>query len=289
MTRIAVIGLGTMGRAATEKLVAAGHKVTAADPAPAATDVARDLGITHAPDLATAIKGAEIALMFLPGPDQIRQVVAGSNGLLARADGLRVIADHSTADPETARDMAELAEARGLGWVDAPILGRPQAVGKWSLPCGATPGALVIATPVFQAYAANVFDVGAPGTGHVVKLLNQMMFGAINAVTAEMVATSERLGLPPARLFEIIANSGAATVSNLFRELGRCIQEDRYHPPTFSLELLSKDVWLGLAMAQQAGLSPQLVKAVTEMNEAGLEAGLGAQDSAALWHAIRHS
>ncbi len=283
MSVVALIGFGVMGRAAGEKVQAAGHTVVVSDPAPDAADAASAMGLAFERSVAEASAAAEIVLLFLPGPDQIRTVVAGPEGLLSRSPAGQVIVDHSTADPQTARDMAEEAQRRDVGWVDAPVLGRPSATGSWALPCGATPGALDIARPVFETYARAVFDMGGPGNGHAVKLLNQMMFGAINAMTAEMMATSEKLGLPPGKLYEIITSSQAGTVSNLFKELGRRIQQDDYDSPTFSVKLLEKDIRLGLEMAKQADADTPLGKVVARMNRTAIEKGLGDQDSAVMW------
>ena len=96
------------------------------------------------------------------------------------------------------------------------------------------------------------------------KLLNQMMFGAINAMTAEMAAIADRLGLPPRQLCEIITASKAGTVSNLFVELGQRIADNRYDDPTFSIDLLEKDIRLGLEMATAAGAVPRLGAVVHE-------------------------
>ncbi len=128
--------------------------------------------------------------------------------------------------------------------------------------------------------------MGGPGNGHAVKLLNQMMFGAINAMTAEMMATSEKLGLAPGKLYEIITSSQAGTVSNLFKELGRRIQEDDYDNPTFSVKLLEKDIRLGLEMARKADIVPQLGQVVAQMNEAAIAKGFGEQDSAVMWRSV---
>jgi 3-hydroxyisobutyrate dehydrogenase-like beta-hydroxyacid dehydrogenase len=283
MTAVALIGLGVMGRAAAGKLAAAGHAVTASDPSPKAGQTAQELGIGFAASPAEAFAATEIALLFLPGPDQIKSVVSG---LLGSTNSIKVVVDHSTADPETARAMAGLLEPAGIGWVDAPVLGRPSAVGNWALPCGATGGALGTCKPVFDCYARAVFDVGGPGSGHTVKLLNQMMFGAINAMTAEMMATAERLGLAPAKLYEIITSSQAGTVSNLFKELGARISEDRYDNPTFSVRLLEKDVRLGLEMARKADVDTQLGAVVAAMNRAAIDKGHGDEDSSVMWKSL---
>lgn len=286
MSRVAIIGFGVMGRVAATRLVAAGHDVRISDPDPASHALAEGLGVTHSASPKAASDGADCALLFLPGPDQIRAVVTGPDGLLDAAAPDLVIVDHSTADPETARDMAKAAQAVSVGWVDAPVLGRPSAAGNWALPCGATPGALDRVRAILETYARAIFEMGDPGTGHTVKLLNQMMFGAINAMTAEMMAVSARLGIAPGQLYEIITASQAGTVSNLFRELGRRIAEDDYDDPTFSLRLLEKDVRLGLDMARQGGIPTQLGDMVAAMNRAAIAQGLGEQDSSVMWKSL---
>lgn len=278
--RVAIVGLGVMGRAAAGALQGKGHEIVASDPAAGAAAQAAELGIGFAASPAGAARDAGAILLFLPGPAQIRAVVAELCG--AAAEGA-VIVDHSTADPGTARDMAAAAGAAGLGWVDAPVLGRPAAVGRWAHPVGQTDGALARVRPVLEAYAGAIFEVGGPGAGHTVKLLNQMMFGAINAMTAEMMAVADRLGLPPGRLYEIITASQAGTVSNLFRELGARIAVDRYDDPTFSVALLEKDIRLGLEMARAAGAEPRLGGVVAAMNEEAIGRGLGDKDTSAMW------
>lgn len=290
MSKVAIIGFGVMGQVAARRLIAAGHEVSIADPDPASAGRADAIGATHCASAGKATEEADCALLFLPGPDQIRAVVTGEDGLLsgveAGAGAGLVIVDHSTADPQTARDVAAVAQASSVGWVDAPVLGRPSAAGNWALPCGATPGALDRVRPILETYAREIFEMGEPGTGHTVKLLNQMMFGAINAMTAEMMATSARLGLPPGRLFEIITASQAGTVSNLFKELGRRIAQDDYTDPTFSLHLLEKDVRLGLDMARQNGIPTRLGDTVAAMNRDAIAQGYGKDDSAVMWKAL---
>ncbi|WBU61505.1 NAD(P)-dependent oxidoreductase [Paracoccus albus] len=286
MSTVAIIGFGTMGRVAGSRIMEAGHIVRASDPQPASMDAARGMGAAPCPTPKDAAAGADVVLLFLPGPAQIASVVSGPEGLLTADQNGLVIVDHSTADPATARDMAAKAVEAGAGWVDAPVLGRPSAAGKWALPCGASEGALEKVRPVLETYARAVFPMGPPGSGHTVKLLNQMMFGAINAMTAEMMATSARMGIEPAKLYEIITASQAGTVSNLFKELGSRIAQDDYEKPTFSLNLLEKDVRLGLEMAASAGVSTSLGDTVAAMNRQAIAQGYGDQDSSVMWKSL---
>ncbi|PZX11298.1 3-hydroxyisobutyrate dehydrogenase/2-hydroxy-3-oxopropionate reductase [Palleronia aestuarii] len=278
--RVAVIGLGVMGRVAAEAAKAQGHEIVASDPAARAVDAAKALAIGFEVIPENAVIGADVVLLFLPGPPQIRAVIPK---LIPKLSDGSVIVDHSTADPGTAEEMAALAAEGSIGWIDAPVLGRPTAVGSWALPVGQTEGALDRARSVLDCYAKAIYEVGGPGVGHTVKLLNQMMFGAINAMTAEMMATAQTLGLPPARLYEIITASQAGTVSNLFKELGARIARDDYDNPTFSVKLLEKDVRLGLEMARKAGMEPRLGRVVAAMNDEAIAGGFGDRDTSSMW------
>ena len=86
-------------------------------------------------------------------------------------------------------------------------------------------------------------------------VLNQMMFGAM---TAEMMAIAKAVGIPPARLYDTITASQAGTVSNLFKELGLRVSQDNYDNPTFTVDLLIKDVKLGVEMAKAHNAPPML-------------------------------
>jgi len=194
--------------------------------------------------------------------------------------------DLATSDPNATRAMAGQLEEKRIHYLDAPILGRPGTVGRWTLPVGGNPGALEAVRPVLADLAANIIHLGGSGQGHTAKLLNQLMFGAINAVTAEMMALAGRVGLDRGRLFELISGSQAATVSGLFLELGRRVSEDHYQDPTFTIDLLQKDTRLALALARSAGVEPGLAQAVEALNELGRAQGLGAEDTSALWRAV---
>jgi 3-hydroxyisobutyrate dehydrogenase/2-hydroxy-3-oxopropionate reductase len=194
-----------------------------------------------------------------------------------------VIVDQSTVDPATSRKLAELAARRKVGYLDAPVLGRPAMVGKWSLPVGGSAADLDKCKSVLSVLAANVFHIGPSGAGTQVKLLNQLMFGAINAMTAEMMAISERVGIPPKLLYETITASQAGTVSNLFRELGARIANDDYENPTFSVDLLIKDVRLAVEMAKDHSAPPIMARSVELLNEIARAQGLGKLDTSAMW------
>jgi 3-hydroxyisobutyrate dehydrogenase/2-hydroxy-3-oxopropionate reductase len=275
-----------MGRAATAKILEAGWTVVAHDLAAEALERIAALGAETVHSSAEAAGRADTVLMFLPGPEEVNACVTGEHGLLAGARSGTVVVDMSTVDPETSVNMAEAAAAEGVGYLDAPVLGRPDRVGAWALPVGGDGRTLERVRPVLELLAAGIYPVGPSGAGNRVKLLNQLMFGAINAMTAEMMAVAQRMGVPPKLLYETITGSRAGTVSNLFKELGRRVSENDYGNATFTVDLLAKDVRLAVEMARRNGAPPLLARTVEFVNEAAQAQGYGGSDTSVMWKAV---
>lgn len=276
-TAVGVVGCGTMGHLIVSGLVRAGYPVVAYDPDSQARAVAASAGAEAVPELA-GLRGCPVVLLSLPGPSEVREVTLQ---LLHFPQPPSVIVDTSTSDPETTRQLASAAARVHSAVVDAPILGRPATVGSWTSPVGGDPVPVSRVRPVLEAFAARVVHVGPSGAGHTLKLLNQMMFAIINAATAEVLALAPRLGISPALFYDTVVGSGAATVSGLFRELGRKISQEDFSP-VFSVDLLCKDTDLALEMARRAGGAAILTSTVQLLNHLARARGMTDWDTSAL-------
>jgi 3-hydroxyisobutyrate dehydrogenase-like beta-hydroxyacid dehydrogenase len=270
-----------MGILVASTLVKAGYRVIACDVDPRSLQRARELGAVPVDYPQHVAEQTDLMLLVLPGPLQIEAVVTGDGGLLAGAQSGQVIIDMSTVDPATTRRMGARAEEVGVDYLDAPILGRPSALGRWVLPVGGEPEIVARCRPVLEKLAHKVIHVGPLGAGNTLKLLNALMFSAINAVTAEMMVISLKAGLSPKVLFETIAESQAATVSGLFKEVGAKIVS-RDFTPIFPIDLLCKDNRLAIGMARACDAPPVLASTVQVLNELASAKGLGAEDTSAL-------
>jgi 3-hydroxyisobutyrate dehydrogenase/2-hydroxy-3-oxopropionate reductase len=287
MENIGIIGTGTMGLTVAEKIVAAGHSLTVYDVTVDAAQRAGKIGAQVAHTPSQVGEKAEIVLLFLPGPAEVIECLTSADGILDAMQSGKSIVDMSTSDPDVSANMAALAEKKGVDFLDAPVLGRPITVGNWALPIGGKQEAVERCKPLFKIFAAHIFHAGPAGAGHKIKLLNQLMFGAINAMTAEMMAIAEKIGIEPRRLFEIITASQAGTVSNLFKELGKRVAEDNYEDPTFTVDLLVKDIKLAVQMAKDNNAPPVLSRTVELINEVSQTQGLGNKDTSIMWTIYR--
>ena len=283
MKTVGIIGTGVMGLTVASKVIGNGYKVFGYDKYQAASDKGRSFGLEMVRNPKDVARNVNIVMLFLPGPDQVADCVASEEGLLTSLGPGTVIVDMSTIDPGTTARMAAMASEKKIGYLDAPILGRPATVGRWAIPVGGREEDLEICRPLFELIAARIFHVGPSGTGHKVKLLNQLMFGAINAMTAEMMAVASTLGISPRMLYETITSSQAGTISNLFVEIGGRIAKESYEDATFTVDLLVKDLKLAVRMAEEQHSPPILGKSIELINEIAQSQGFGSYDTSIMW------
>lgn len=260
-----------------------GFSVMAYDKFTAAAESAKEMGAEIALTPAELAAHASVILMSLPGPVQLQEVLFGEAGLKEGLTSDHVVIDTSTVDPQTTRINAKGVEETGAVYLDCPILGRPSATGKWMLPTGGNPEALEKVKPVLLTFASDAVAVGDHGAGNALKLLNQLMFSCINAISSEVMAICDHVGIDKEIFYNTVAGSSAATVSGLFREVGKSIVNDGYDTPAFTVDLLIKDAKLGLQMAKEADAPSVIAGTVQLYNEIAHAEGLGMQDTSALY------
>ncbi|MET1088999.1 MAG: NAD(P)-dependent oxidoreductase [Arthrobacter sp.] len=257
--RIAVIGLGAMGGAMAASLLKAGWTVTGFDPSEAARTAAEETGIKTTATLED-VAGTPYAVLSLPAASIVETTVPR---LLAR--GTVAIIDTTTSEPGTSKNMAELAQAKGTAFVDAPVSGGRDGAETGSLSAfvGATDEALAAAEPVLLALTGGKYShIGGPGSGNVVKLLNNVL------AAANLVSVGEALGV--AKAYGIDPATAAATISNASG--GSKVSASMYpnwvlsgtHDSGFSLGLMARDAALAVDVANQIGENPALLAAVAK-------------------------
>jgi 3-hydroxyisobutyrate dehydrogenase len=286
VTRIAVIGLGTMGTPMARNLLAAGHELLGCDVDPTR---AAALGIHAVSTPAEAAAAAEVTLTSLPSPSIVELVVLGEDGVIAGAERGSLFADMSTGPPGLARELAAQLEGRGIDVLDAPVSGGPHgaAAATLTIMVGGRPEAFERARPLFDCLGSLVVRVGGHGAGQAAKLCNNLVAGATMAALAEGCAIAEREGIDATTLYELLtASTGdSRVVRNRFPLAGA----DAAHPssrewePLFALELIAKDLALAADLAAEHGLEVPLTRQALADYRAATEQGLGRLDYSAVF------
>ncbi|MEB8342090.1 NAD(P)-dependent oxidoreductase [Streptomyces endophyticus] len=257
---IAVVGLGSMGGAMATALVAGGWQVRGYDPSPAARATAREAGV-DAVDTLEQLAGTPYVVLSLPSA----QVVEASLPVLLASPGTVAVVDTTTSRPDTSAACAARAAHHGVSFVDAPVSGgRTGAVaGRLTAFVGAEPDALDAARPVLEALTAGQFrHLGGPGSGNVVKLLNNIL-AAVNLVAVgEALAVAKSYGVDPAASAAGI--SGASGASKASAAMYPDWVLSGTYDSGFSLGLMARDAALAVETAKQRGETPRLLAAASE-------------------------
>jgi len=247
-----MVGVGNMGGRMTRRMVEAGYDVRAVDADPARIPAS---GARAAGSLAALAADCDVIMLSLPDSSVIEAVVRGPDGLLAHARAGQVIVDLSTANPASTRALHDELAGRGVRLLDAGISGGAAAADKGTLTLmvGGDGAALEAVRPLLAAFSAHVHHMGASGTGHVTKVLNNFLNGVTLAATAEVMVAGKKAGLDLAQLLEVINSSSGVSFASLNR-FPHIIRGD-YLEGGLTGQLMAKDVRLYLSLTEDLGVA----------------------------------
>jgi 3-hydroxyisobutyrate dehydrogenase len=290
VARVAFIGLGTMGLPMARNLVAAGHELVAVDADPGRAAL---LGVAVAATPAEAARASDVALLSLPSPAAVEDVVLGSFGLRAAAPRGFAVVDMSTGPPALARTLAAELARVGIDSLDAPVSGGPRGAEAASLTVmvGGRPEAFAARRPLLEALGSLVVHVGPSGAGQAAKLCNNLIAGATMVAIAEACAVAEQEGIDPAVLYDLLTRStGDSRVLRTRFPLDGVSPEhpaSRGYEPLFSLDLMAKDLELALGLAAEHGVEAPVATTSRERYREAQADGAGALDYSAVYTAVR--
>ena len=282
MTDVAFIGLGAMGSRMAMNLHNAGFALRVWNRDPAKARPLTDAGARLAGSPSDAASGAAFVLSIVADDLATRDVMLGANSILARAAPGTIVIDASTNSPGTAREIAGAAAARGVHYLDAPVLGSlAQAEGKELVfLVGGDQAAFDRSKPVLGAMSRACHYLGDSGAGATVKLINNMVSGSLLAVLAEAAQVAEAARLDPTATVAALSD-GAAGSRMLHSKLPKMFQRD--FTPQFQLELMEKDLRYFLQLAADLDRPAPLTSLVRSQYQAARRAALGKLDSCAIF------
>ncbi len=274
--RVGFAGLGLMGRPMALNLLADGHAVRFVmnRDRSAVAELLAAGGQERATPAALAAD-CEVLVLCLPGSEVIERVLFGEQG--AVHGGMRdlLVVDCSTSPPLATQAIAARLAAKGIRFVDAPVVRGPREAAKRRLAAlaGGSDDDLVLARRVLASFCETVVHIGAVGAGQQAKLINNFLALGGLALVAEAHAVALRLGLDPARLCEAVTLGGGN--SRVFQAMIPWITErdDRRAQATLGTAL--KDVSYYAQLAGEAGGPDQLARQVREQFSGAVEGGFG--------------
>ena len=273
--QLGYIGLGNMGGALARRILRV-HKMRVYDLRPQTMAKLADQGAAPTQSPKALAAECDMVMTCLPTSKEVRDAIFGTEGIAAGLKKGGVIADMTTGDPNATRAMAKELAGSGISLIDAPVSGGPHGAdaGTIAIMVGASPELYQRVRPIFETISPNIFRCGDVGTGHVMKLVNNVIAASVRTVTFEAIAMGIKNGLSLKACAEVLAKGSARSYSTEIT-LPRLLSANAQ--ASFTLGLMHKDVRLATELGVASG-SPMLVAGVVRelfqsaLNEQGADA-----------------
>ena len=279
--RVGFIGLGIMGKPMARNLMDAGYDLTVHNRSPEKAEELGEQGASVAESPGEVARNSDIIVTMLPGPPEVREIVAGEGGLLENSREGSLIVDMTTSSPVLARELARYAGERGVGSLDAPVSGGDVGAieGTLSIMVGGEERDFERARPLFEAMGKTVTYVGPAGAGQVTKAANQVVVALIIEAVSEALVLGSAGGVAPEKILEVL---GGGLAGNKVMEVKREKFLSREFEPGGKVEFHRKDLGIALAAGREYGVVLPVTAVVNQMFEALMAKGRGGWDHSAL-------
>jgi 3-hydroxyisobutyrate dehydrogenase-like beta-hydroxyacid dehydrogenase len=247
--RIGFIGLGNMGTGMAGNLIKGGHELTVWNRSADAAKPLAEQGAKVAARQVDAASGVEVLHSMLANDAAVREVILDSGVLEALPKGA-VHVNHATISVALAQELIEAHEKRGLGYVAAPVFGRPEvaAAGNLNVVASGKPDAIAKVQPLLELIGQKVWPMGDdPIRATILKIGGNFLIGAAIESMAEATTLTRAHGVSAKDFLDVMSNSLFA--SPIYKIYGGMIAEQTYTPAAFKLSLGFKDIGLARAAA----------------------------------------
>jgi 3-hydroxyisobutyrate dehydrogenase len=289
MARIAFLGAGTMGSAMVPNLLKGGYEVTVYNRTIERARPLESLGAKLAATPREAVDGADAIIAIVLDDDASKGVWTGADGALAGAPKPGALAiESSTVSNDWILELSELAEAKGLHFMDIAVAGRPDAAAQAQLNAfsGGSLEDFERAKPIFATMCKSNTRFGGVGKGNAFKLIYNTM-GVIQVVAAiEGMYAAEAAGIEldvAAQAFGA-GNTGSGHVIRHTNYVATGKHEDPVH---FSGRNRLKDVTYGVAFIEKIGAQSALGHAAADVLNEMIGLGMGDRNDSELIDALR--
>jgi len=262
--KTAFIGLGVMGYPMAGHMKKAGFDVTVYNRTTAKAEKwASEHGGSFAETPAEAARGADIVCMCVGNDDDIRSVAFGDEGVLAGMSEGCVLVDHTTASAEIARKLEKDANAKGIGFIDAPVSGGQAGAenGVLTVMIGGKQEAYDKAETVIESYARMQRLLGPVGSGQLAKMVNQICIAGLVQGLSEGIAFGMKSGLDMKSVIDVLSKGAAGSwqMENRFETM-----IDGKFDYGFAVDWMRKDLGIAMAEAKNNGAKLPIAEIVDQ-------------------------
>ena len=230
-------------------------------------------------------ENSDIVITMLPDSPDVREVVAGENGVLEGMGEGSLLVDMSIISPVVTEELATQVKTKGASMLDAPVSGGDVGAieGTLSIMVGGSEEDFERASPLFEAMGKTIVHVGGNGAGQVTKAANQVVVALTIEAVSEALVLGSKGGVAPEKILDVLSGGLAGNkVMEVKRE--KFLSHD--FSPGFRSELHHKDLGIALAAGRAYGVVLPVTAIVDQMLLSMKKKGWGGEDHSALLRVV---
>jgi 3-hydroxyisobutyrate dehydrogenase-like beta-hydroxyacid dehydrogenase len=276
---VGIVGLGIMGGAFAQNLIAGGWRVVGYDIAPARQRAMARAGVEIAADAGEVARNVRDMITSLPSPGALAATVAA---IVKAGVPRRVVIEASTFTIEDKSQAATALRKAGHVLLDCPVSGTGAQARTKDLVIYASGGSAEIKRlrPIFSAFSRGVYDLGEFGNGSRMKYVANLLVAINNVASAEAMVLGMKAGLPPQLVCDLV-KAGAGN-SRVFELRAPMMVKNNYRDPTMKISVWQKDMDVIGSYARKIRVPTPMFDASKAIYNKALASGRGAQDTAAV-------
>ena len=275
---IGLIGLGNLGNPMAVSALTNGYKmvVHSLNKSEAANLIA--LGATWADTPAEVGASSDVVITVLPTPKHVREIMIGNGGVLEKMKRDTTFIDMSTSSVDIANEIKTLADPRGIAVLEAPVsflakapIGASRTSASLQIFVGGSKEKFDQHLPLFRSLGGlpeQIYYAGTNGAGYGIKVLLNLLWFIHAAGTAEILAIGSKLGLDLRVIQKALCAS--PTQSNFLQYDINSVFEAGNYDDGFTIDLVCKDIQLGLALAEKTGIKVEVAQVVEQLHQRAL-------------------
>ncbi len=275
--KVGIIGTGFLGKAVATRLLKTGHTLTVYNRTREKAEPLKNLGATIADTPKDVAKVSDLVITIVKDAQAVESVAFGSNGIVDGKHDSLVVAEMSTINPISSKEIAKKFIENKIPMLDAPVMGGPNLAenGELVVMIGGDKKIYEKYKQVFEFIGNKIFYLGENGSGHAMKLAMNLQISMLALSLSEGITLARGAGLDPAVFLQIL-NSTYFKTGMSVNKGPKMIKDD--FTPTFTLKMMQKDLETINRAVEKFNLSLPMASLANKVYKDAVNSGLGELD-----------
>ena len=239
--KIGIVGTGMLGESVGLHLLDVGYEVTAYNRTKEKTENLKEKGAIIVESPKHVAENSELVITVVKDADAVNEVIFGNSGVMSGMHVGMCIADMSTVNPNSTKEISERVTSYGIDYLEIPVMGGPNVAidGKLVMMASGKKEVFERFKKIFDTIAEQSFYIGDTGTAHAIKLAMNLQIAMLALSLSEGITLTKKAGFDPEIFLKILNSTYFKTGMS---EIKAYKMAKESYEPTFTLANLKKDL-----------------------------------------------